>query len=70
MGIRPNKTNFGLIWAFWEQKCEEERRREEEEKNKKKKNRKGMELGLCMETWIFVWNSMICMHSYGICMYF
>ena len=27
-----------------------------------------MELGLCMETWIFLWNSMICMDSYGICM--
>ena len=32
MGIRPNKTNFGLsFWHFWEQKREEERRREKEE---------------------------------------
>ena len=38
MGIRPNKTNFGLSFGhFWEQKCEEERIREEEE-------RKGMKI--------------------------
>ena len=43
MGIRPNKTSFGLSFGhFWEQK------REEEEEEKKK--RKGMELGFCMET--------------------
>ena len=43
MGIRPNKTNFGLSFGhFWKQKSEEERRNEEEEKKKKKK-RKGME---------------------------
>ena len=57
MGIRSNKTNFGLSFGhFWEQKCEEERK--EEKKKEKVWN-------LCMET-SFVWNSMICMDSYGI----
>ena len=44
MGIRPNKTNFGLSFGdFW--RANLKRRREEEEK-------KGMELGFCMETMI------------------
>ena len=55
MGIRPNKTNFGLSFGnFWEQKREEERRREEEEKKMKNKKRKGMDhygfMTLSMET--------------------
>ena len=59
MGIRPNKTNFGISFGhFWEQKREEKRRREEKE-NKKKKKRKVMELGFCMESMFgcydFVW---------------
>ena len=48
MGIRPNKTNFGLSFGhFW--RANVKRRREEEEKKKKNKKRKGMELGFCME---------------------
>ena len=46
MGIRPNKTNFGL--SFWDLgRASVKRRREEEEKKKK---RKGMELGFCMDS--------------------
>ena len=60
--IRPILVSH--LGIFREQKCEEERRREEEEeeeeeeKKKKKKKRKGMELGICMETLsmeVFVW---------------
>ena len=52
--MRPNKTNFGLSFGhFWEQKHEEKRRREEEKKKKKKKMRKGMELGFCMELFVY-----------------
>ena len=37
MGIRPNKTNFGLSFGhFWEQKHEEERRRIEEEEEEER----------------------------------
>ena len=47
MGIRPNKTNFGLSFGdFW--RANVKRIREEEEEEEKK----GMELGFCMETMI------------------
>ena len=46
--IRPILVSH--LGILGEQKREEERKREEEEKKKK---RKGMELGLCME--VFVW---------------
>ena len=53
MGIRPNKTNFGLSFGhFWRPKREREkkkRRREEEKKKEKIWN-------LCVET-SFVWNN-------------
>ena len=45
MGIRSNKTNFGLSFVhFWRTNVKRKREKEEEEK------RKGMELGFCMET--------------------
>ena len=59
----PNKALWELyqirqilvshLGIFGEQKREEERRREEEEKKKKKKNKKGMELGFCMELFVY-----------------
>ena len=64
--MRPNKTNFGL--SFGHLIGQNVKERKEEKKKKKKKKRKGM------DSWTFeqgfVWNRMICMDSYGICMDF
>ena len=61
MGIRPNKTNFGLSFGhFW--RANVKRRREEKEKKK----RKGM------DHYGFVWKPCFCMETrflYGsVCM--
>ena len=48
MGIRPNKTNFGLPFGHFGSKREEEKRKRREEEEEEEK--KGMELGFCMET--------------------
>ena len=48
MGIRPNKTNFGLSFGHFGSKREEEKRKRREEEEEVEK--KGMELGFCMET--------------------
>ena len=49
MGIRPNKTNFGLSFGHFGSK-NVKKRGEEKKKKKKKKKKKCMELGFCMET--------------------
>ena len=45
MGIKPNKTNFGLSFGdFWgEQNVKERKEEKKKKKKKKKKKRKGME---------------------------
>ena len=45
MGIRLNKTNFGLSFGHFGSKNVKKKG----EEKKKKKKRKGMELGFCME---------------------
>ena len=51
MGIRPNKTNFGILFGHFGSKNMKKRR--EEKKKRKKKKRKGMELGFCMELFVY-----------------
>ena len=65
MGIRPNKTTFGLSFGdFWREKVK--RRREEEEKKKRKKRRKVWKPCFCMETtfvWILVLDAMMILYG-------
>ena len=56
MGIRPNKTNFGLLFRDW--RANVKRRREEEEKKKRKKRRKVWKSCFCMET------TFVCIHDF------
>ena len=60
MGIRPNKTNFGLSFGHFKEQNMKERK---EEKKKKKKKRKGMETMFCMETRILYGS--VCMEISG-----
>ena len=63
MGIRPNKTNFGLSFGhFGRAKCEVEKGREEEEEEKEEEERYGnrvfiWKLGFCME--VFIWRLVV-----------
>ena len=55
MGIRPNKTNFGLLFGhFLEQKHEEEKK-----KRRRRRRRRG-------KVWIPVWILCVCMEL-GFC---